>query len=32
MVIGETGELFLMFLLVGVSIAAVVYIQRWTSR
>ncbi len=32
MVIGETGELFLMFLLVGVSILTVVCIQRWTLR
>jgi len=32
MVVGETGELFLMFLLVGISIAAVVLIQRLTAR
>lgn len=32
MVIGETGELFMMFLMVIVSITLVVFIQRWTAR
>lgn len=32
MVIGETGELFMMFLVVIVSITLVVFIQRWTAR
>lgn len=32
MVIGETGELLLMFLMVLASLSFVVLIQHWTQR